>query len=229
MKKIIIASVLALALPVLGMAATVTNVTFSNGDVTISAPVNSTVTGKLHTIVPPNEVGQWLGVKVDGLAEQCTAISISEGTTDVPFSVLNAPNTGTYNFTYRIAGRWGGIPSVDCNDNVIVGNTVGSAVKATASGSTVVGGSTNLEALIAALIAKIGAANPAPSSSCTTLNLKMVGTSAGVYSPANVQLQGYLLSEGESIPALTAGASFGFFGTQTQGAVSHFRVVHGCM
>ncbi len=72
--------------------------------------------------------------------------------------------------------------------------------------------------------------NPLPNANalCTELNTDLAAASAGTRSDANVTLQGFLLSKGMSIPAFKAGASFGFFGTQTQNAVTMFENANHC-
>lgn len=240
-KKIIGVSIaLAMVLPLAASAATVTNVTFSNGDVTIAAPVNSTVSGTLHVIVPPNQAVQWLGVNIDGLAEKCTAVSLGEGTHDVSFSALNAPNTGTYNFTYRLAGKWGGIPSVDCSDNVVAGNTVGSSVKATgvSTGGNFAGTGMSLADLIAALKAAgvgVGSTTPAPApvtSACSEYNSLRAGLSVGSDTRPGGSVgkfQSFLMYKGFNIPLLSANqAPYGYFGNQTNSASMSFAAANGC-
>ncbi len=66
------------------------------------------------------------------------------------------------------------------------------------------------------------------SANCTTLNGFLANAQAGMRSQANVALQGFLLSKGASIPALAAGASFGYFGPQTSSAVNAFQMANGC-
>lgn len=61
---------------------------------------------------------------------------------------------------------------------------------------------------------------------CAAFNAANVGTQPNVYSDANTALQGFLLSQHISIPALKAGASFGFYGNQTTTAVGQFRSMH---
>jgi len=234
MKKTLIggALILSMILPLAASAATITNNTFSNGDVTIGANGGSSINGTLHVVVGQNEVVQFLGVKVDSLAEKCTAVNYQQGTYDIPYSAVVPPNTGSYSFNARVAGKWGGVPSVDCGDNVIANISVGNAVTVLpGSSSTTVGGVSQLSELLAALKALLqGNTAPAPtqSTACANLTAKMMGTQSGTYNPANIKLQGFLLSEGESIPALAAGASFGFFGSQTQAAVNSYRTAHNC-
>ncbi len=67
------------------------------------------------------------------------------------------------------------------------------------------------------------------SGTCAQLAGAMIGTQMGVYNNANQVLQGFLLFQHESIPALAAGASFGYFGPQTQAALTSFKAQYGCM
>lgn len=69
---------------------------------------------------------------------------------------------------------------------------------------------------------------PATSAACSAYAQANGGTQMGVYNDANVRLQGFLLSQGASIPALKAGASFGFYGPQTQAAVAWFQGMNHC-
>ncbi len=67
------------------------------------------------------------------------------------------------------------------------------------------------------------------SGTCAQLAGAMIGTQMNVYNNANQVLQGFLLFQHESIPALAAGASFGYFGPQTQAALTSFKAQYGCM
>ncbi len=70
---------------------------------------------------------------------------------------------------------------------------------------------------------------PTASVKCAAVNAKLLGTVDNTYNNANVMLQGYLLSEGMSIPALAAGASFGYKGPQTNAALSQFKSANQCI
>lgn len=100
-----------------------------------------------------------------------------------------------------------------------------------------------LTALVANLAAQIqlilhpatstGTGTPTPvSTACTAFTAAMQGTVQGQSQKwdgaPNVKLQGFLLSQGESIPALAAGASFGFYGVQTSAAVAAFNASNHC-
>lgn len=238
MKKFIIAGALALALPVLGMAATFSNVSFDNGDVTISGQGGSTVQATFHVIVPAGQVVEYIQTDVvgDSLAPVDTSVGgtlgLQEGTYDVAVSVKLPPNTGTYTLNVQGAGIYGGVRSISGNDNVVGTASFSNSLRVVASSSNSTGGdSSSMPSWLAALIAALKpATTPAPTTStkCTELNAKLVGTVDDTYNDSNVRLQGYLLSEGASIPALKAGASFGYKGPQTRSAVSVFKVLNGC-
>lgn len=102
------------------------------------------------------------------------------------------------------------------------------------SGSTAGSSQAQMTALIA-LLTKLVAGGTVGSGTTTTASAACTayaqangGTQMGVYNDANVRLQGFLLSQGASIPALKAGASFGFYGPQTQAAVAWFNSTNHC-
>lgn len=237
MKKYLIAGVLALALPVIGMAATFSNVQFDNGDVTISGQGNSTVQATLHVIVPANQVVEYIQTDVtgDNLAPIDNSVGgelgLQEGTHDVTLTVKLPPNTGTYTLNVQGAGIFGGVRAISGNDNVIGTASFSSALRVVASNTA--GGSSSIipswfASFWATFLASQHPTAPAPSTACATLATKLIGTVDNTYNDANIRLQGYLLSEGASIPALAAGASFGYKGVQTRAAVSAFVISHNC-
>jgi hypothetical protein len=161
--------------------------------------------------------------------------------TNVPFSVKVPPNTGNYNPTVQGAGTFGGARSINGGDNVVLGATGLGTVRVVASGSESTGGTdaiSEMRAQIAALMSQIAAfihpvTPPAPTTSaaCAAFAEANKGTQMGVYNNANIGLQGFLLSpQGgrQSIPALTAGAAFGFYGNQTASAVASFQSMNHC-
>lgn len=251
MKNKILGLVVAAALvPFAAAAASFTNVQFDNGDVTISGAGASTVNATFRVTVPANQVVEWVETDVagDNLAPVCTQVGgdkgLEEGTHDVSLSVKLPPNTGTYTLNVKGAGIFGGFRSVDCNDSVVGSASFGGALR-TVSGGTTSGGSTtsDLQAMIASLTAQVscmvsgGTWNgtacvpktvPPVATKCAALATKLVGTIMGARNSANVVLQGYLLSEGMDIPALAAGASFGFYGPQTNAALSLFKSANSC-
>jgi hypothetical protein len=121
------------------------------------------------------------------------------------------------------------------DNRIIVSGGLSSGTLTTNSGGTGTGGTgtsgNTLEQLLSILIAKLTPTTPpAPtvSASCTAFAQAMSGTVQGSRNDANVRLQGFLLSQGESIPALAAGASFGFYGVQTSAAVAAFNAANHC-
>ncbi len=73
-----------------------------------------------------------------------------------------------------------------------------------------------------------GTTTPPASTECSQLAFVTPGTMRNVYNSANIALQGFLLYKHESIPWLAAGASFGYFGPQTQLALDHFKLANSC-
>lgn len=244
LKKIIGVSIaLAMVLPLAASAATFSNVAFDNGDVTISGVGASTVNATLHIVVPANQVVERIETDVtgDNLAPVCTAVGgstgLQEGTYDVTLPIKLPPNTGTYSLSVKGSGIYGGFSTPDCTNDVVGTATFSNSLRVTSgstSGSNFAGTGMSLADLIAALkAAGVSVGSPAPvpatSTACAALSAKLVGTVDNTYNDQNVKLQGFLLSEGMSIPALKAGASFGYKGSQTNGAVSMFRAVNNCI
>lgn len=239
MKRFLIAGALALALPVMSMAATFSNVQFNNGDVTISGQGGSTVQATFHVIVHANQVVEYIQTDVtgDNLAPVDTSVGgelgLQEGTHDVTLSIKLPPNTGTYSLNVKGAGIFGGVRSISGDDNVVGTASFSSSLRVVADSSDSTTGS-SMPAWFSAWLKAMGFGNtptptPAPSTKCTELNTKLVGTVDNTYNDANIRLQGYLLSEGASIPALAAGASFGYKGPQTRAAVSWFQTMNHCL
>lgn len=246
MKKYIsgIALTAMFALPFVASAASISNPLFSNGQTTIDAQGGSTVSGTFTLTVGVGEVCEWQRTQSDpsqpfvdtsvggqlGLQEQVY--------TNQPFSVKVPPNTGTYYPTVQCAGIYGGGRSINGGDNVVLGSSGLGTVRVVSSGGT--SGSTSEGSIFgfnsfADFLAAIKAAMtpatppvPAVSAACVAYAQANAGTQYGVRNDANVALQGFLLSQHASIPALAAGASFGFFGSQTQAAVSWFQGANHC-
>lgn len=230
------------------LAATFSNVQFQNGDVTISGTGGSTVSATFHVVIPANQVVENIQTDVigDNLAPVCVSVGgdlgLQEGTRDVTVQVKLPPNTGTYTLEVKGAGIYGGIRSIDCNDNVVGTASFGGALRTVDSTGSTSGGSTSgsgafgfssFADFVAALKASLGLGGattpPATTSAvCAAYAKANAGTQANVYNDANVRLQGFLLSEGASIPALKAGASFGFYGNQTTAAVGWFNSINHC-
>ena len=170
----------------------------------------------------------------------------TQSVNDFPVEIdMLAPNTaGSWDVQFVAYGNNGpetdfnctnAVDTLNVNDRIIVNlgdsNTAGS----TGGGSGTVGNSVlaQLMAQVQALAAVVANLNkpvtPAPSGKCATVNAKLAGTMDNTYNQANIQLQGYLLSEGMSIPALAAGASFGYKGPQTNAALAQFKAMNQCI
>lgn len=232
----------------IALAATFPNVQFQNGQTTIEGTGGSTVTATFRVIVPANEVVEYIQTDIvgDSLAPVCTSVGgelgLQQGTHDVSLPVKLPPNTGTHTLEVQGSGIFGGFRADDCTGDVVGSASFGSALRVVSSSSSSGSGSSSsswtsmsFEQLIAALVsalksAGVGTPPPPPpaSTKCTELSNKMLGAMYGVRNSSNVKLQGYLLSEGMSIPALEQGASFGLWLNQTQSALGMFKSINGC-
>ncbi len=244
MNKIKIAGLVAAAamlLPMFASAATLSNPLFSNGQTSIDAVGGSTVSGTATLTVGSGEVVEFLRSQSDP-SQPFVDTSVGgqlgyqeQVYTNIPFSVKVPPNTGTYYPTLQGAGIYGGGRSINGADNVVLGATNLGTVRVVASnpsdttGGPAVGSADWIAALVASIKASLTPATPAPSNKCAEVNAKLVGTMDNTYNSANVKLQGYLLSEGMSIPALAAGASFGYKGQQTNAALAQFKASNQCI
>lgn len=243
MKKLLMSSAVALLFPIAAMAATFTNVQFQNGDVTISGQGGNTVQATFHVVVPANQVVEQMETDVtgDNLAPVCMSVGgeqgLQEGTHDVTLSVKLPPNTGTYSLNVKGAGTFGGIRSIDCNDNSVGSATFSSALRVVADSNSSTGSSTTEESRISAIVARILAAlgiggTPAPTASpkCAAI-APYLSAQTGTYSPMGVQLQSALLLDNpNSIPALAAGSSIpmGYRGVQTNAALAVYNSNYHC-
>lgn len=246
MKKSIIGGILALSmvLPFAASAATLDSTAVFNGQENVWGTAGQNKTATLRLSAVAGEVVHAYRTRVDNQASACKAIAPFEGvqTKDVPVSIVLPPNSGTnYNFqvdvftTTTLPEAQSLTGDLACtgsyttvyNQNSVNVNPSGS----NPSDVSTIGGFGSFAELVAALKLALTPATPAPapvSTACTQLALKSAGSVFGVYNDANVKLQGFLLSEGASIPALKAGASFGFRGPQTEAAVSAFKIVNSC-
>ncbi len=234
-----IASMLAFATP--AFAATLSNPLFSNGQTSIDAVGGSTVSGTATLTVGPGEVVEFLRTQSDP-SQPFVDTSVGgqlgyqeQVYTNVPFSVKVPPNTGTYYPTMQGAGIYGGGRSINGADNVVLGATNLGTVRVVAQGAdtTTVGGPAMgsaewLAQLIASIKASLTPPVPVVSAQCAAYAQANAGTVMNTTNSANVRLQGFLLSQGASIPALAAGASFGFYGNQTAAAVAWFQGLNHC-
>lgn len=192
-----------------------------------------------------------------GLAEQgaCYTVSPSYDSAQSPAGgwlvsaeVTVPDHVGTWPVRVRTYGVAGDGANLNCvgssngtglfNNRITVSddNTPTGSLTPNSGGSTTTTGSTaDLMAQIAALTAQINAilhpATPAPapaSTLCSQLTNAMVGAQMNVYNSGNISLQGFLLYQHQSIPALAAGASFGFWGPQTNAALASFKAQNSC-
>lgn len=225
-------------------AATISNPLFSNGQTTIDAAGGATVSGTFTLTVGPGEVVEWLRNQADTQPFTDTSVGgtlgYQEGVyTNVPFSAKVSPNTGTYNVYVQGAGTYGGNRSINGGDNVTVGSTnVGQVRVVTSGGDTTTGGAfggLSLNDLKAWIAAAVAAALPAPaptptvSADCAAYAKASAGAVMGTTNAANGRLQGFLIGEGMSIPLLQSNqAPYGFYGTQTAGAVASFQAAFRC-
>lgn len=244
MNKIItglaVAASLLIAAP--AFASTFTNVQFQNGDVAIQGAGGSTVQATFRVVVPANEVVEKIQTDVigDNLGPICTdvgdgTLGLQEGTHDVTLSIKLPPNTGTYTLAVQGSGIYGAFRTVDCTNNIVGSASFSSALKVVDSstsgsvGNVPVGIPSDVWAKFLAWVSGTATTpTPATSAVCTAYAQANAGTQSNVYSDANVRLQGFLLSQGASIPALKAGASFGFYGNQTTAAVGWFNSTNHC-
>lgn len=219
-----------------------TNATVEQGEI-VEAKVTHDITGSTDV-----ESMSWELVG-SGLPQTCvnTVDRIADGTFTTSFDIdTDGASEGTWDVRIRAYGDDGQDVSNLCeatdqvdsqlfSDRITVTDDVDDNQSNDNDSNNTSGSEDKLSQILsslAALIAKLTPTvpvTPAPSTKCATLQTKMVGTQMYVYNQANVQLQGYLLSEGQSIPALTAGASFGYYGPQTAAALASFKAQNQCM
>jgi hypothetical protein len=206
-------------------AASITNVAYSNNDVTVQGTAGQSVSGQVRVVVPNNEEVEFVEFDVisDALAPVCVAVNrLQEGThfVNIPGDVKFPPNTGTYSLQVKTSGIFGGMAAIDCVNNVNGTQNFGSSVRTVGSGSTVGTGSNTMDslmALIASLTAKVEALTkpaPAPSKPAFCEQATKHSVSMGMTGPAVTAYQWFLIQSGFSIPA---GAT-GYFGGQTLSA-----------
>jgi hypothetical protein len=234
MKKII-GSIVAASFLFTGFAAAanISNVEYSNGDVTIQGQAGESVSGKVRIVVGNNEEVEFVQFDVvsDNLAPHCVDTGrLQEGTHFVDLEgVKYPPNTGTYSLNVTAHGIYGGLAADDCvgdqNDSTSFSNSV-RTVGGASSSSVGSGSVSSLMALIAELTKQVGCyasgqdwdsvakqckAKPAPAKPvfCAALPVVSLKGTSGQYA-----IQTTLISNGFSIPA---GAT-GYWGTQTDAA-----------
>lgn len=140
-------------------AATITNVEFSNGDVTVQGSAGQSVTGKVRIEVGVNEEVERVQFDVlgDNLAPVCIdsgRLQEGENFVQIPGEIKFPPNTGTYTLQVKSAGIFGGFAATNCLNNVNGTNSFNNAVRTVGGNSGSVGGGTiaELQAQIAELL-----------------------------------------------------------------------------
>lgn len=215
-----------------------TNTTVQEGDV-VDARVTFNITASTDA-----ESFSWELIG-SGLPQQCPQDiddHITDGTFTATFPIdTTGASEGTWDVLIRVYGDNGPdvsnlcettdqVDSMTFSDRITVSDDVDDN-----QGGNNTGGEDDEDAMpswLAALLAKLFPPTPpAPTTNakCTAVNAKLIGTMDFTYNQANVQLQGFLLSEGMSIPALAAGASFGYKGPQTNAALAQFKAMHQCI
>lgn len=215
-----------------------TNATVQEGDV---------VSGVLTYDITVSEDVESLSYEIvgSGLPKTCVNIDdhLTDGTFHSSFDIdTNGATEGTWDVKVVLYGTNDEGANQNCegagDDTMVFTNRL--TIEAdetvdnngnTGAGSSVQSKFDQLMAAFQALMAKLSGTGTSPSPAsvaCVELAQKSVGTVQGVYNDANIRLQGFLLSEGMQIPALTAGASFGFYGPQTMAAVASFNAIHNC-
>lgn len=231
-------------------AATVTNLVVDGGTST-SVEEGSTVEAQITFDVTAStdvESVSWELVGSD-LPKKCVNISntIADGTFTRTFDIDTTGATeGSWDVRIALYGDDGASASNLCEESDQIGSltTFGDRITVTddnndnQDNNTGTSGNQSqfekLQAQFAALMLFLKGNNgtgttPAPATGkCAELSMKLAGTQQSTYTAANTRLQGFLLSEGATIPALAAGASFGYYGPQTMAAVSWFNSVNNC-
>lgn len=230
--------------PFAAMAATISNPLFSNGQTAINATGGSTVSGTFTLTVGPGEVVEFLRTQSDPSQPFVDAsvggqLGYQEQVyTNIPFSVKVPVDADTYYPTVQGAGIYGGARAINGADNVTLGSSNLGTVRVVANGNT--GGSTApagvTQAQWDAFLAFVNGtgSTSGPSTKCAELTAKMSGAVQGTgqyyFGSPNGKLQTYLLDQGFNIPWLTdgSGTRYGFYGSQTAGALASFKTANSC-
>lgn len=235
-------------------AATIPATTVFDGQTQVWGNAGQTVQATFRVHVAAGEVVHAIRTKVDTQATVCAEVGPYEGEqdVDVPVTITLPPNTNTsgYNLTGELfttatlpqaQAMTGNLACTGANTNAYNGVNVLHVLptSGTTSGST--GPSSwqvafaQLSALIASVIHPAPAPTPTPApvpttnDFCVRLATKTAGAAQGVTNYQNGILQGFLIGEGESIALLQNNqAKYGFWGDQTNGALLHFKGIHGC-
>lgn len=249
MKKIIIFAVFTFSLVLAGSAsaASISNIRFDNNQTQKSVAPGESVNVTFRVTVLANEVVELGEVDVlgDSLAPALPTslggeLGLPEGQHDVQMTVTAPQNTGYYTVSFKTAGIYGGQRAVVMTDGVVSSASFGNAIRVVDSNSNSgSGGSsapswfTQMQDTIAALAKQLAdltkvvldppIGTPAPlSEKCSQLQNASMGTYYGSYNAA--PLQNYLIANGFNIPA----GPTGYFGNQTQNALSNFKMVYKC-
>lgn len=235
----------------------ISDITFDGSGPNVTVTTGSTVNSKVTLTLTAGSEVESLGFQlVDntgnsvGVPQTCVDVSdrVVAGTytVEAPFDTTGSTE-GTFGIRVKAYGITGPGADNNCggtvNDNQYFSNRItftesansGNAIaNNTGGGSGGSGGSTNQLSVLIALLTQLihpsaGSSTPPASTDaqCAAFTNANVGTQPNVYNSGNIALQGYLLSQHMSIPALTqGGASFGFYGNQTTTAVGQWRSMH---
>lgn len=237
---------------------TVNNILFDNGSGNVTTSSGSTVNVHLYANTSGTNDVESVFVKfpnAGGIAEQGVCYDVTDQVGESPvngwvfdFPVTVPVNAGTWDIQLSTHGTNGDAADNTCTtspdstqtfsgrvtvttDNSTgtpTGNSGGSSGTVTGTNNALTAIMTALQAILTKLTTPATPPAPTASSACTSYAQANAGTQPNVYSDANVRLQGFLLSQGASIPALKAGASFGFLGNQTTAAVGWFLSLNHC-
>jgi hypothetical protein len=253
----IAASAAMLLFPVMAMASTdITNLTL-DGSPNATVDEGSTVNGAVTYDITSNddvESASWQVIG-SGLPKTCENIDdhLNSGTFDSSFEInTNGATEGTWDVKVVLYGTNDEGANQNCegagddtmtftdrltinadstndnNGNNSNGNTGGNSIqKQIDSLAASVKGLA--DAFAKFLSGAVTPPAPATSAACTAYSQAVSGAMQGTTNSANIRLQGFLLSQGASIPALAAGASFGFWGPQTEAARSGFVANNHCI
>lgn len=237
-------------------AATVTSNAIFDGQTQVYGNAGQSVQTDFQVDIPAGQVLHAIRTKVDSQPTVCTEVGPFEGAqvADVDTNITLPPNTNNggyslvadlyYTDTLPQAQAMTGdlactssVGGSHVNTGAYNGGTVVNVLPT--SGSSTGGTGTDasqwsvilqsLQAILAQLTTPATTTPPVVvSSACSQLAQAMVGTQFGVSNSANIALQGFLLFQHQSIPALAAGAAFGFEGQQTLAALSSFKMQNNC-
>lgn len=209
-------------------AANISNIEWENGDTEIQGRGGETVDATLRIVVPAGEVVEMLQTDVisDGLGPICESVGgsrgLEQGTHYVDVEVKLPPNTGTYDLDAQASGIFGGQRSIDCEEDVVDDTTFSDAIRVVGSSNNddddeELGDDDDLPSWLQALIAALMGNKPDKPAYCTQL-ATYAGLSFGMNGSQVSALQALLVGNGFSIPALSQGVAYGFYGSQTAAA-----------